>query len=209
MEPIDSPGQMKSLPLNPRQQRFVDEYLVDLHGTKAAIRAGYSERSAGVHSARLLADDRIQAAVAEKRKRLEIKSEITVQKVLKEYGLIAFADMADYLRFDEDGQVHLDWSAMPAEATKAIAEVVQEEFTDGTGRSARPIRRTRFKLHNKTSALDSIAKHLGMFIDRHRHEGEINIGGVLVVPGTTENSDEWDQIAETTQKNIAGTNGHG
>jgi phage terminase small subunit len=53
--------------LQKRQQRFVDEYLIDLNGTQAAIRTGYAERSAFVQASRLLSDAKIQAAVAEKK----------------------------------------------------------------------------------------------------------------------------------------------
>lgn len=74
--------------LNDRQQRFVAEYLVDLNGTQAAIRAGYAEGSADVHANRLLGNDRIKQAIAEKQKKLAIKSDITIERVLKELATI-------------------------------------------------------------------------------------------------------------------------
>ena len=51
------------MPLNPRQQRFVDQYIIDLNGTQAAIRAGYSPRTANEQASRLLAHANVRAAV--------------------------------------------------------------------------------------------------------------------------------------------------
>lgn len=60
--------------LTPKQQIFVKEYLVDLNGTQAAIRAGYSERTANEQAARLLAKVSVQQAVQEA---MQERSEIT------------------------------------------------------------------------------------------------------------------------------------
>ena len=65
-----------------RRERFKEEYLVDLNGTQAAIRAGYSARSADVTASRLLGDDRIvrdiAAAMAKRTDRVEVKSDYVV-----------------------------------------------------------------------------------------------------------------------------------
>ena len=63
--------------LNPKQQRFVEEYLVDLNGTQAAIRAGYSPKTAEVQASRLLSNAKVQQAVAEGRARLSQSTGIT------------------------------------------------------------------------------------------------------------------------------------
>tara|TARA_Y100000310_G_scaffold319574_1_gene375005 strand:+ start:847 stop:1224 length:378 start_codon:yes stop_codon:yes gene_type:complete len=68
--------------LRPKQQCFVEEYLIDLNATQAAIRAGYSERSANPQAARLLAKDSIKAAIAEAIAVRSAESEITVKLVL-------------------------------------------------------------------------------------------------------------------------------
>jgi hypothetical protein len=73
----------------PKHRSFVAEFLVDLNATKAAIRAGYSAKSAHVHSARLLADARISAAIAEGQKRRLDKLGITAERVLSEIALLA------------------------------------------------------------------------------------------------------------------------
>ena len=68
--------------LNDRQRRFVSEYLVDLNATQAAIRAGYSKRTAQPQSARLLSNVMIAAAVAKGSAKQEQRTEITADYVL-------------------------------------------------------------------------------------------------------------------------------
>lgn len=70
--------------LNARQQRFVDEYCIDLNATQAAIRAGYSKNTAEVQASRLLRNVKIAEAIEAKRKRLEVKAEVSAEWVLKE-----------------------------------------------------------------------------------------------------------------------------
>ena len=68
--------------LSPRQATFVNEYIIDSNATQAAIRAGYSEKTAGQHASRLLKDVKIQAAMQERQKELAKASQITQEFVL-------------------------------------------------------------------------------------------------------------------------------
>lgn len=67
-----------------QQQRFVDEYAVDRNGKQAAIRAGYSEKTAEQQASRLLSNVKVQEAIEAKLNRLSMKTEITAEWVLKE-----------------------------------------------------------------------------------------------------------------------------
>ena len=86
--------------------------------------------------------------------------------------------MRNYLSFKENGDILLDWSAMPPEATKAIAEITQEVYWDGKGDDAREVKKTKFKLYDKKGALDSMAMrtYLGLLANavrsalRSRHD---------------------------------------
>jgi len=69
--------------LSPRQQRFVEEYLVDLNGTQAAIRAGYAPGAAKVQACRLLTKDNIAQAITEGREKLSQQTEINQRTVLE------------------------------------------------------------------------------------------------------------------------------
>lgn len=78
--------------LTARQKRFVIEYLVDLNATQAAIRAGYSPKTANEQAARLLANVSIQEAIQAAMKKREERTEITADRVIKEIFNIFEAD---------------------------------------------------------------------------------------------------------------------
>ncbi|MBC8240998.1 MAG: terminase small subunit [Alphaproteobacteria bacterium] len=165
--------------LNHKRRRFVDEYLVDLNATQAAIRAGYSPRSARSNGPYLLKIPAVARAVAMRQARISNHLFVTAERVVLEYARLAFADMADYMHFAENGVVLLDWSAMPEDATKAILEVTQDVYNEGRGGNQREIKRTKFKLHDKRGALDALAKHLGLFRERGGEDAETIVKSVI------------------------------
>ena len=81
-----------AIELSPRVQRFVDEYLIDLNGTQAAIRAGYSARTANEQAAQLLAKLSVQRAVAAARKAQQERTHVEADKVVLEAWNIMTAD---------------------------------------------------------------------------------------------------------------------
>ncbi|MDA1100430.1 MAG: terminase small subunit [Proteobacteria bacterium] len=169
--------------LSPKRRRFVDEYLVDLNAAQAAIRAGYSPRSARSGGPLLLRTPAVARAVAERQARISNHLFVTAERVVLEYARLAFADMRDYLHFAKDGDVLLDWSAMPEDATKAILEVTQDVYNEGRGAAQREVKRTRFKLHDKRGALDALAKHLGLFRERGGEAAETIVTSVIHFAG--------------------------
>ena len=78
--------------LNDKQQRFVDEYLKDLNATQAAIRAGYSAKTAYAIAEKLLRKVEIQQAVQDAKKARSERTEITQDRVLQELARLAFFD---------------------------------------------------------------------------------------------------------------------
>lgn len=79
--------------LNDRQQLFAQEYLVDLNATQAAIRAGYSQKTARSQGERLLTNVDIAAAIQRGIKERIEKTQITAERVLLELAAIAFMDI--------------------------------------------------------------------------------------------------------------------
>jgi len=158
--------------LSPKRLRFVEEYLVDLNGTQAAIRAGYSKGTAKVTASRLLTDDNVAGAIAELRARMSAKLELTAEKVLSELATIGFANMADYYRRDERGNLVVDVDALidPAKAA-AVAQIDMQTSPDGT-------QTIKLKLADKKGALVDLAKHLGLLTEKaelavtHRNDDE-------------------------------------
>ncbi|MBB3770970.1 phage terminase small subunit [Angulomicrobium tetraedrale] len=179
--------------LTPKQQRFVDEYLVDLNATQAAIRAGYSLRTANEQGSRLLAKASVKAAVQAKQNLLAAKMDVTQERIVDELAKIGFANMQDYMRANAEGDPYLDFSGLTREQAAALAEVTVEDFKDGRGETARDVRRVKFKLHDKRAALVDLGRHLGMFKERIEHTGAN--GG----PIRTESRADFSWMAQLTR----------
>ena len=161
--------------LTAKQAVFVEEYLVDFNATQAAIRAGYSENTARQIASENLSKPDIQEAIANAMAARSERTEITQDRVLRELGLIGFADMGDYVTISDSGDVMLDLTGLPEGATKVIHDVTQDEYKEGKGDAARDVKRTKLKLYDKRAALVDIGRHLGMFTDNFNLSGGVTL----------------------------------
>lgn len=148
--------------LSEKRKRFAQEYVVDLVGSAAAIRAGYSERRAKQAASDLLSDPEVQAYVQQLREAQAKRCEITADMVLAELAKIGFANMADYITTTPTG-IYVSLDKMTRDQAAAVSEITVEEYMEGRGDLAREVKRTKFKLSDKRAALCDIGKHLGMF----------------------------------------------
>lgn len=170
--------------LTPKQERFVLEYLIDLNATQAAIRSGYSKKTANEQASRLLANVSVAAEVEKRKAKISAKLECTADDIAREIHKLGFANMADYMKAGEDGDPYLDFSSLTREQAAALQEVTVESYMQGGGEAAREVRRVKFKLADKRASLVDLGKLLGFFKDRHEHaitgavehkiEGDIN-----------------------------------
>ncbi len=147
--------------LTPKQQNFVKEYLVDLNATQAAIRAGYSAKTANIQGPRLLVNVSIQDEIQKQRDKAEKRTEVTIDRCLKEYAAIAFLDVAKV--FTQDGGL-MPIHEMPEDARRAIGGLEVTALTSKEGDQYGTL--SKVKLVNKKDALDSIMRHLGGFNDK-------------------------------------------
>ena len=152
--------------LTPKQNRLVALFL-EIGNRAEAYRRTYDCSGMSVKTIRNRASEEFQkphvaARLAELQAELARKHEVTADLVIAEFASVAFADMGDFLSFDEDGEVRLDLSNLPPGATAAIQDVTQEVYPGGKGDSARPVRRTKLKLHSKIPALLALARHTGV-----------------------------------------------
>ena len=144
--------------LNERQRRFIEEYLVDLNATQAAIRAGYSSNTAKSQGQRLLTHVDIQAEIKQAMDGRSERTKIEADEVLKRIWNIANANMRDYITWGPGGVKLKSVDELTEDQTAAVAEV-SETITEHGGTK-------RIRLHDKMAALDKVAKHLGMYLDR-------------------------------------------
>lgn len=161
--------------LTAKQARFVEEYLIDLNATQAAIRSGYSAKSAEDIGRQLLRKTPVALAIAEHQRARAERTGITADRVMEELAKLGFSNMLDYLTIGSDGDPYVDLSALDRDKAAAIQEVTVEDFKDGRGEDARDVRKVKFKLADKRAALVDIGKHLGMFKEQVEHTGLVNV----------------------------------
>lgn len=150
--------------LTPKQKQFCEEYLIDLNQTQAAIRAGYSQKTAGSIGNENLTKPEIQQYIQELQNKRAERVEITQDMVLKEYARIAFLDPRKL--FDENGKIK-QITDLDEDTARALAGLDHAILTQRAGEDVTIEELTKkFKFVDKKGALDSVARHLGMFNDK-------------------------------------------
>lgn len=146
-----------------KQKRFVEEYLIDLNATQAAIRAGYSPKTAKDIGCENLAkpniSDAIDKAMAERSRRTGINQD----RILLELARIGLAKITDVVDPDT-GKILPDASDDDLACIQSI-KIKPNEF--GTEREV--------KLYDKKSALVDLGKHLGLFKDKVELGGDMEL----------------------------------
>lgn len=133
--------------LNPRQRLFVEEYLIDLSGKEAAIRAGYTPAAAAVRAAKLLRRPAVRQAVAVAMAARAARTAITPERVIEEYGRIAFANRRRFADWGPDRVRFATSRALSQDDRAAVAEIVE---------AAGGVRRVG--LFDKQAALTSLSR---------------------------------------------------
>lgn len=149
--------------LNPKQARFINEYLIDLNATEAAKRAGYSAKNASSLGWQLLQKTTVQEALQAKRLELSVATGNTPEKVINERAALAYADVRKI--FDADGCA-IPPHEIPDEVAPAIAGIDLEEktFTDREGNTTRT-KTYKYRFWDKNRALQALELHFGLYQD--------------------------------------------
>lgn len=156
---------MDQKPLSVKQRRFVAEYLKDANATQAAVRCGYSKKTAKQQGSRLLTNVAIAAAVAAKTSQQLQKAELTAQMVKDRLRLLAFQDIRTL--FDEDGNLRpLHKLSDDAAAMVAGMEVIIKNAAAGDGITDRV---HKIKVVDPVKPLEMLAKHFKLLTEVHEH----------------------------------------
>jgi phage terminase small subunit len=164
-----------------KQKLFIAEYLIDMNATKAAIRAGYSRKTACEQGSRMLANVKISAAIAEVQARRFEELGIKAERVLQELALLGFSNMLDYISVGGNGGIRVDLAKLTRDQAAAIQEVTVEEYVERTGEdgNSKPtfenVKRVKFKLNDKRGALELLGKHLKLFTEKVEHSGRLGL----------------------------------
>jgi phage terminase small subunit len=164
--------------LTAKQQRFVAEYLIDLNATQAAIRSGYSAKTAKQIGCENLAKPDIAAAIAAKRAKIADKLDVTAERIICELAKLGFSNMRDYLSDEGKLSMPLD----DRDKMAAVGEYVVEATPLGT--------KTRFKLADKRAPLVDLGKHLGMFVERSESKTDVTLRNAVDRP-SRETREQW------------------
>ncbi len=135
--------------MTPKQARFVDEYMVDLNATQAAIRAGYSEKTSGQIGHALLKKVDIQELVTAARFALADRTEITIDEIMRRFDEVAQRCM--------QAEPVLDRKGNPVYVDTADGDLVPAYTFNAAGANR---------------ALELLGKHLGAFVERHEITGK-------------------------------------
>lgn len=147
--------------LSEKQKRFCSEYLIDLNGTQAAIRAGYSPKTAAEQASRLLSKVNVTNYLQTKKNKIETKLEINLERCLKELGRIAFTDLRKF--YDEKGNL-IPIHELDEDTAAAIAGMdIEELFENVFGQRNQIGVVKKIKRWDKNKALEMLMKHLGGF----------------------------------------------
>ncbi|MCZ0756314.1 terminase small subunit [Anoxybacillus sp. J5B_2022] len=164
--------------LNEKQKRFADEYLIDLNATQAAIRAGYSPRSAAEQASRLLKNAKVRAYIDERMAELSRRTGVNQERILRELARIAFVNAPDLINM-EDATIREDATIDDMAAIASVrVKVIPTENGQGIEREIR--------LADKIRALDLLGKRFAMWTERQQIDANFGVQIIDDVGGTDE-----------------------
>lgn len=154
--------------LTDKQKRFVDEYLIDLNATQAAIRAGYSEKTARSIGQRLLTNVDIQKAIEDAQSKRAEQTQIDAAYVLKRLVEI---DQMDVLDIMDDQMKIRPVNEWPKVWRQYVVNLENLELSDGEGCFK------KIKWPDKVKNLELLGRHVsvGAFKDKVEHSGKLEI----------------------------------
>ncbi len=152
------------MPLTPKQQRFVEEYPIDLNATQAYIRAGYSGKGAQQSALVLLSNPVIAAALQKEQVARSERTGIEADQVVLELARVAFSKLTDAVTWDGEGMTLHDSGTLSTDVKAAVREV-RAVRTIVRGKNEYESERIEqsIKFHDKLKALELLGRHLGMF----------------------------------------------
>lgn len=166
---------VKPMALNNKQRTFCREYIVDLNGTQAAIRAGYSEKTAKQVGSRLLTNVDVQSEVGRLIDERNKRTEVTADRVINQLAKIAFMDMKDFVDWGtEERKIFIDGEVetIPVDYVR----MRERDRIDGTLIQSIKMGKhgTIVEFPDRMKALEALAKHTGVYDDRPNVNVDVN-----------------------------------
>lgn len=160
-------AEAKEKKLTPKEKIFISEYLKDFNATQAAIKAGYSKKTAKEQGYEILTKPHIQEAVGQEVERILKNNRGLALRVVRECEKIAFGKISDVMEFDDDGVTLLD-------SKKIDTSTVESVGFDETCTKGGVSKKKRVKLYSKEKALEILAKYTMLYTDAPQATFNIN-----------------------------------
>lgn len=165
--------------MNAKRKRFCEEYIKDLNGTDAAIRAGYKQKSARCQASQILALKDCQEYIQKLQSNIAKRNEITIDDLIQDLNEIRKADLKAI--YNENGQLK-DIKDLPPELSRTIQEL--NIFSIGDLKTV-----TKYKLYSKLEAIEKLARHLGFYEEDNKQKTP-TIFQIEIVKGADQNKTE-------------------
>lgn len=169
----DMPRRRYFAPASAKQLAFVREYTLCLNATEAARRAGYGTPHEAAK--RLMKQWPVKSRIEHHRRSVAQKYRVTMDRIVGELAKIGFANVADFVRINAQGEAVIDLSAASRAELAALQSI---ETTENVG-DVSTTRTTKLKLWDKGTALVALGKHLGGFKDRTEVTGTVNLVALI------------------------------
>lgn len=158
--------------LNARQERFCQEYIVDLNGQKAAERAGYSAKTARSQASTMLTKPNIQQRITELKNRRAARVEVTQDAVLREIMKVAFGNATDFIEITEKGVRVKDLEGVDTTFISSAKDIFDK---DGVRCG------TDVRFQDKMKALEMLARHIGLYDQRDGGDGVFDLKALVKI----------------------------
>ncbi len=161
---------------NAKHERLCQEYIIDLNQTEAAKRAKYSARTAAQQASRLFSNVKIQQRIIELKAQRAERTRVTQDRVVKELAMLGFSDLKNYITIDPlTGAIQAKgFEQMPPGESRALKAIKEDRAIkeDADGKGVTVYDKVSFTMHDKIRALEILARHLGMLVERHELMGD-------------------------------------
>lgn len=190
--------------LTDKQEMFCREYLIDLNATQAAIRAGYSEKTANRIAAKLLSKVDIQNSIAQLKAQRNEQVNIDAAYVLRRLVEIDQMDVLDIVRDDLSLKPVSEWPSSWRRYISGfdLAEMFENTGEDG-GRELAGIMK-KIKWPDKVKNLELLGKHVSVMAFKEQIDQKVTATHNIMPVPTCDSAESWEEIAQKQQGEVLG-----
>ena len=157
------------------RSKAVDYFMRGLTKKAALLRAGYSESVASTDAKSVFDRDDVQEEIARRQVNLAKKANVDANWIVERLMSIADANLGDLIVIDDEGRASVDMALLTPDMRRALGEFTVDEYTKGRGPNAVPVTKMKIKTVDKLRALEMLGKHLNLFTDTIKIEGDADL----------------------------------